>query len=160
MILEVVSAGLIISACLAIFIEEAVYSVAALAGTFTLTALLYALNGAVYVAVFQFAVAVGTLSILFLSGEMLSERPTIKTKNSSIGGVVVLGVILSLPAFFLNVSSPNSISYPISFGDALWNYSAVDAVLQGLVVLTLALGIGVVLYEKKKSPVEKLKGAR
>ena len=91
---------------------------------------------------------------------MLSEKPTVKTKPSSIGGVAVLGAILSIPAFFLNISSPNSISYSVSFGDALWNYSAVDAVLQGLVVLTLALGIGVVLYERKKTPVQKFEVAK
>ena len=56
MILELLSAGLVITACLAIFLDEAVYSVVALAGTFLLTSLLYALNGAIFVAVFQFSV--------------------------------------------------------------------------------------------------------
>jgi NADH:ubiquinone oxidoreductase subunit 6 (subunit J) len=76
MILEAISIGLIISACLALFLDEAVYSVAALAGTFLFTALIYVLSGAVFVAIFQFAVGVGTLAILFLSGEMLSDKPT------------------------------------------------------------------------------------
>ena len=71
MILEILSVGLIISACLALFLDEAVYSVAALAGTFLFTSLIYALDGGVFAAIFQFAVGVGTLSILFLSGEML-----------------------------------------------------------------------------------------
>jgi NADH:ubiquinone oxidoreductase subunit 6 (subunit J) len=155
MILELVSAGLIISACLAIFIDEAVYSVAALASTFILTALLYALSGAVYAAVFQFAVAVGTLSILFLSGEMLSEKVTTKTKSASFIGVGVLGACLSLPAFFITISPSNLISNDVSFGDAIWNFSAVDAVLQGLVILTLAMGIGIVLHQRKKAVVEK-----
>ena len=74
MILEVLSIGLLVSACLALFLDEVIYSVAALSGTFLFTALLYAVNGAVYAAIFQFAVGVGTLAILFLSGEMLSDK--------------------------------------------------------------------------------------
>ncbi len=158
MILEIVSAGLIISACLAIFLDEAVYSVAALAGTFFLTALLYALNGAVFVAIFQFAVGIGTLAILFLSGEMLSEKPIAKTKPSRSVLVVVMGVVLSLPAIFLSISSPNAAAtINVEFGDALWNYRAFDVVLQGLVIMTVALGIAIVLYQKKRNG-EKRKG--
>ncbi len=150
--LEIISAGLVVSACLAIFLDEAVYSVAALAGTFILTALLYALSGAVFVAVFQFAVGMGTLAILFLSGEMLSEKPEKKTRKAAIVGVALVGVVLSLPAMFFTVSSSNTASYPdISFGDALWNLRSVDVVLQGLVVMTVALGIAIVLYQKKRS---------
>ena len=151
MILELVSAGLIISACLVIFLDEAVYSVAALAGTFFLTALLYALNGAVFVAIFQFAVGIGTLAILFLSGEMLSEKPIAKTKPSRSVLVVVMGVVLSLPAIFLSISSPTAAGYNVEFGDALWNYRAFDVVLQGLVIMTVALGIAIVLYQKKRN---------
>jgi NADH:ubiquinone oxidoreductase subunit 6 (subunit J) len=149
MILEVLSAGLIISACLAIFLDEAVYSVAALAGAFFFTALLYVLSGALFVAIFQFAVGVGTLAILFLSGEMLSEKPTKKTSLKSTLTVLVAGALLSLPAIFLSVSGSTGISTEVSFGEALWNLRALDVVLQGLVIMTVALGIAIVLYEKK-----------
>jgi NADH:ubiquinone oxidoreductase subunit 6 (subunit J) len=149
-LLEAVSAGLIISACLAIFLDEAVYSVAALASTFMLTSLLYAVSGAVYVAIFQFAVGIGTLSILFLSGEMLSDKPLTKTKPLTMVGVGVLGAVLSLPAFFISISSPSNVASSASLGDALWNYDAVDVVLQGLVILTVAIGITIILYQRKK----------
>jgi NADH:ubiquinone oxidoreductase subunit 6 (subunit J) len=149
MILEVLSAGLIISACLAIFLDEAVYSVAALAGVFFFTALLYVLSGALFVAIFQFAVGVGTLAILFLSGEMLSEKPTKKTSLKSTLTVLVAGALLSLPAIFLSVSGSTGISTEVSFGEALWNLRALDVVLQGLVIMTVALGIAIVLYERK-----------
>jgi len=158
MILEIVSAGLIISACLAIFLDEPIYSVTALAGTFVLTALLYALGGAVYVAVFQFAVGVGTLTILFLSGEMLSERPSVKTKPLTVVAVAVLGLVLSLPAVFLSISSPNSVVTTATLGDVLWNFDAVDVVLQGLVILTIALGIAIILYQKRKIKAEQKGG--
>jgi NADH:ubiquinone oxidoreductase subunit 6 (subunit J) len=149
MILEVLSAGLIISACLAIFLDEAVYSVAALAGTFIFTALLYALSDALFVAIFQFAVGAGTLAILFLSGEMLSEKPTKKTPRKNLLLIIVVGVLLSLPAIFLSISSPTGVLSGISFGEALWNLRALDVVLQGLVIMTVALGIVIVLHEKR-----------
>ena len=44
MIIEILAIGLIISAVLALFLDEVVYSVAALAATFLLTALIYVLN--------------------------------------------------------------------------------------------------------------------
>jgi NADH:ubiquinone oxidoreductase subunit 6 (subunit J) len=149
MILEALSIGLIVSACLALFLDEAVYSVAALAGTFLFTALIYVLNGAVFVAIFQFAVGVGTLAILFLSGEMLSDKPTKKTSPKSTVALIGTGVVLSLPAIFLSVSSSAGSGSNVSFGDALWNLRGVDVILQGLVILMVALGIAIVLYEKK-----------
>jgi NADH:ubiquinone oxidoreductase subunit 6 (subunit J) len=151
MILEIVGVGLVISACLAIFLDEAVYAVAALAGTFILTALMYALSGAVFVAVFQFAMAIGTVAILFLSGEMLSEKSLNKTKPATSIAVVGLGAVLSLPAIFISISSPNNFTADISFGDALWNLRAFDVVLQGLVILTVALGIAIILYHRKRN---------
>jgi NADH:ubiquinone oxidoreductase subunit 6 (subunit J) len=150
MILEVLSAGLIISACLAIFLDEAVYSVAALAGTFIFTALLYALSDALFVAIFQFTVGTGTLAVLFLSGEMLSEKPTKKTPRRNLLLVIVVGVLLSLPAIFLSISGPTGVLSGISFGEALWDLRAVDVVLQGLVIMAVALGIVIVLHEKRK----------
>ena len=149
MILEILSVGLIISACLALFLDEAVYSVAALAGTFLFTALLYVLNGAVFVAIFQFAVGVGTLAILFLSGEMLSDKPTKKTSLKSTAALIGVGVVLSLPAIFISVSGAASSGADVTFGDALWNLNGLDVVLQGLVILMVAVGTAIVLYQKR-----------
>ena len=149
MILEALSIGLIVSACLALFLDEAVYSVAALAGTFFFTALLYVANGAVFVAIFQFAVGVGTLAILFLSGEMLSEKPVKKTSPKNTAALIGAGVALSLPAIFFSVSGATGTGSDIPFGEALWNLRGIDVVLQGLVIMTVALGIAIVLYEKR-----------
>jgi NADH:ubiquinone oxidoreductase subunit 6 (subunit J) len=148
-ILEILSIGLIISACLALFLDEVVYSVAALSGTFLFTALLYLENGAPYAAIFQFVVGVGTLSILFLSGEMLSDKSTKKTSPAKAGALVGAGVILSLPAIFFSVSGAMGTYSPSSFGDSLWNLNGVDVILQALVILTVALGIAIILYERR-----------
>ena len=149
MIFEVLSAGLVISACLAIFLDEAVYSVAALANTLVFMALLYVFTDALFVAIFQFAVGAGTLAILFLSGEMLSEKPA-KTPRKKVLAIIMAGALLSLPAIFLSISGSTSVVGGVTFEEALWNLRAVDVVLQGVVMMAVALGIGIVLHEKRK----------
>ncbi len=150
MIFEILAVGLIISAILALFLDEVIYSVAALAGTFFFVALIYVLNGALFAAIFQFAVGVGTLSILFLSGEMLGDKPIKKTSPVRLGVLIGAGAVLSLPAIFLSLSGSTSTNSGLEIGDALWNVRGLDVVLQAIVILTVALGIAIVLYEKKK----------
>jgi NADH:ubiquinone oxidoreductase subunit 6 (subunit J) len=150
MILEILSVGLIFSACLALFLHEAVYSVAALAGTFLFTALLYALNGAPYAAIFQFAVGIGTLAILFLSGEMLTEESPKKTSPKRRTLILACSVVLSLLPIFLSVPSEEAVYSNATFGDALWDLNGFDVVLQALVILTIALGIAIILANKEK----------
>ncbi len=150
MIFEVLAAGLVISACLAIFLDEPIYCVASLADTLIFMALLYVLSDALYVAIFQFAVGAGTLAILFLSGEMLSEKTAKKTPHKNLVLIIVAGALLSLPAIFLSVSGSTSASAGVAFEDALWNLRALDVVLQGLVMMGVALGIAIVLHEKRK----------
>ncbi|MGE5575447.1 MAG: NADH-quinone oxidoreductase subunit J [Ignavibacteria bacterium] len=150
MIFEILAVGLIISAVLALFLDEVVYSVAALAGTFFFVAFIYGLNGAPYAAIFQFAVGVGTLAILFLSGEMLGDKPAKKTSLKRSGVLVGIGAVLSLPAIFISVSGSTTTIPDVSIGDALWNVRGLDVVLQAIVILTIALGIVIVLYEKRK----------
>jgi hypothetical protein len=140
-ILEIISVGLVISACLAIFLEEAVYSVVSLAAMFFLTSMLYAFSGVVFVA--------GTLAILFLSGEMLSEKPA-KVPPKTLLALVAVGMLLSLPALFLSISVQTVDFSGISFEEALWDLRAVDVVLQGFVIMTVALGIVIILHEKRK----------
>ena len=148
MILEIVGVGLLISACLAILLDEAVYSVAALAATFLLTSLLFAIDGAIFAAIFQFAVGVGTVAILFLEGETLSERSSSKPKLTTPIIAVVIGVVLSLPAIFLSISSPNTVAADTGFTAALW-----DGIMcfTRPVIPTLATGIAIVLHERKKN---------
>jgi NADH:ubiquinone oxidoreductase subunit 6 (subunit J) len=149
-IFEILSVGLIVSAVLALFLDEVVYSVAALAGTFMFTAVIYALSGSIFAAIFQFAVSVGTLAVLFLSGEMLGDKPKKKTSPQRTAALVGAGVLLSLPAIFLSVSGTAGATSTDSFGDALWNVRGLDVVLQAIVILTVALGIAIVLYERRK----------
>jgi NADH:ubiquinone oxidoreductase subunit 6 (subunit J) len=150
MIFEILAVGLLISVMLALFLDEVVYSVAALAGTFLFTALIYYLDGAIYGAIFQFAVGIGTLAVLFLSGEMLGDKPAKKTSPTRFGVLVGGGVLLSLPAIFISISGPAGTPSNLTLGDALWNVRGLDVVLQAIVVFTIALGIGIVLYQKNR----------
>lgn len=150
MIFEILAVGLIVSAILALFLDEVIYSVAALAGTFFFIAFIYLLNGAIFAAIFQIAVGVGTLAVLFLSGEMLGDKPTEKTSSKRIGTLIGAGILLSLPAIFLSVSGSFGTFSDVSLGEALWNVRGLDAILQALVILTVALGIAIILFEKRK----------
>jgi len=150
MILELLTVGLVVSAFLSVYLDDAVYSVASLAGTLILVAILYSLNDATFVAVFQLAIGVGTLAVLFLSSEMLSEKPSGKKPLKNAFLAIAVALLLSIPSMFLSVRTiPTNISSEVSFPEALWNLRAIDVVLQGLVIMTVALGIAIVLHEKK-----------
>jgi NADH:ubiquinone oxidoreductase subunit 6 (subunit J) len=150
MIIEILAVGLIISAVLALFLDEVIYAVAALSATFFFVALIYMEKGAIFAAVFQIAVGVGTLAILFLSGEMLGDKPKKNASPKRTGALIGVGAVLSLPAIFLSLSDSTGTTSNLDFGDALWNVRGLDVVLQAIVILTVALGIAIVLYEKKK----------
>jgi NADH:ubiquinone oxidoreductase subunit 6 (subunit J) len=150
MIFEILAIGLIVSACIALFLDEIHYAVGALAGTFLFTSLLYALNGAIYGAIFQFVIGIGTLTVLFLSGEMLSEKTKKKTSPKKLVALIGGAITLSLPAIFLTTSETPSEISTTSIGIALWDLRGLDIILLALVVLTLSLGIFIILHEKKR----------
>ncbi|PMB74439.1 hypothetical protein C0195_02745 [Candidatus Bathyarchaeota archaeon] len=151
MIVELLAVALVVSAFLAVHLDEAVYSVASLACMFALMGISYALSGAAFVAVFQLAVGAGTLAVLFLAGEMLSEKPEKEKSLKKIFPVALLAVVLSLPSVFLSVAvTPANISSDFSFAKALWDLRVIDVILQGLVIMTVALGIAIILYERRR----------
>ena len=77
-----------------------------------------------------------------------------KPHHTRTGALIGIGAVLSLPAIFLNVSgSTGTCLVTFDFGDALWNVRGLDVLLQALVILTVALGIAIVLYEKEEKGV-------
>jgi len=151
MILDVLAIGLVVSAFLAVYLDEAVYSVASLACTLFLMALVYALNNAIFAAIFQLTISAGTLAVLFLSGEMLSGKPSGTKSLKRISLVLVAAIFLSFPAILLSAPTTTvSVFSEISFSQALWNLRSVDIILQGLVIMTVAFGIAIVLRKRKK----------
>jgi NADH:ubiquinone oxidoreductase subunit 6 (subunit J) len=142
---------LIASAFLAIYLDDAVYSVASLASVLMLVAILYSLNDATFAAVFQLGISVGTLAVLFLSGEALTEETRERRPLKKACVAVAVAVLLSIPSVFLSVSTPSAmVSSDVSFPEALWNLRALDVVLQGLVIVTVALGVAIALHTKKE----------
>jgi NADH:ubiquinone oxidoreductase subunit 6 (subunit J) len=142
---------LIVSAFLAVYLDDAVYSVASLASTLILVALLYSLNDAGFAAVFQLGISAGTLAVLFLSGETLSEKTTQRRPLRKVFAATVVAILLSIPSIIVSTGTTSATaSSEISFPEALWNLRLIDVVLQGLVIMTVALGIAIVLYSKKE----------
>jgi len=136
---------------LAIWLDNAVYSVAALTGVLVLVAILYSLNDAGFAAVFQLGISMGTLAVLFLSGETLTEKTNQRKPLKKAFLAVIAAILLSLPSLLISVGTPTTnASAQVSFPQALWNLRAVDIVLQGLVIMTVALGIAIVLHVKKE----------
>jgi len=151
LIYELIVAGIMISACLAIYFEEAIYSLFSLTIMFILTALLYSLNGAVYAALFQLTMGAGALAVFFLLSEELTEKN--KAKNTL--KRALLTVAISLLLVVLTIFSPAdniiaSFSCNVLFPSALWELRNVDVVLQSLVILTVVLGASMVLYERRR----------
>jgi NADH:ubiquinone oxidoreductase subunit 6 (subunit J) len=142
---------LVVSAFLAVYLDDAVYSVASLASTLILVALLYSLDDAGFAAVFQLGISAGTLAVLFLSGETLSEKTTQRRPLRKAFAVTVVAILLSIPSIIFSTGTTStSASSEVSFPEALWNLRLIDVVLQGLVIMTVALGIAIVLYTKKE----------
>jgi NADH:ubiquinone oxidoreductase subunit 6 (subunit J) len=150
MIMELIAIGLVVSAFLAIHFDEAVYSIASLTCTFIFMAIIFALNDVIFAAIFQIAIASGTLSVLFLSGEMLSEKPVQKKKARNIILATAFSFLLSLPMILISIPIIPATSSPgIPFPQTLYDLRAVDIILQGLIILTVALGIAIIIREKK-----------
>jgi len=151
MILELLAVGLVASAFLAVYLDDAVYSVVSLSSTLILVAILYSLNDAPFVAVFQLAIGVGTLAVLFLVSELLSDKSSGKKPLKTVFFAVALALLLSIPSVFLSVGTvPFGVSSDVLFPEALWDLRAIDVVLQGLVITTVALGVAIVLHEKEE----------
>jgi NADH:ubiquinone oxidoreductase subunit 6 (subunit J) len=151
MTFELLAIGLVVSAFFAVYLDEVIYAVASLGCTYILMAIIYALDGALYAAVFQLTIGAGTIVILFLSAEMLSEKSTKKKSLKNIIFASVLAVFLSFPAVFLSLSYTSAIDTSnFDFEHALWNLRVLDVILQGLVILSVALGVAIILHKRNE----------
>ncbi len=149
MIIEIAAVILVVSAFLAVYLDDAVYSIVSLTVTIMSVALLYLLNQADIAAIFQFAVGVGALAILFLSGEMLSEGES-KQRLLNIVSVTAIALLVSIVPIFFSVGVvPSQLTTQLQVSDVLWNLRGIDVIAQGLVILTVAIGLSIVLHGRK-----------
>jgi len=149
MIEEIAAVILIVSAFLAVYLDNAVYSVVSLTVTIMSVAFLYFLSQAGLAAIFQFAVGAGALAILFLLGEMLSEGES-KQRPTHIVAVTLVALLVSaIPIFFTVGIVPSELTVLLQVSDVLWNLRGIDVVVQGLVILTVAIGLSIVLHNRR-----------
>lgn len=145
--------GLVVSAFFAIYLDEAIYAVLSLAIMNIILSIFYFSLDTPFAAVFQLTMGIGTVVVLFLAGEMLTRRvSTAQTSKQRILGLVI-GILLSIPSILafghkITVTS----SFRTQFSTALWELRAIDVLAQGLVILTVALGIVLLLKDKRRAP--------
>lgn len=150
MIFEFVSVCIVIFALLAIYLDELIYSLCSLTIMSILMTVLYALNGALNAAIFHITISMGTLIAFFLLGEELNGGR--KAKKLSKKSLLIL---ISLPLLSITFSLYPAENYTQfflcdkPFAQVLWGLRGFDVVLQGIVVLSVALGASIILYEER-----------
>jgi len=143
---EIFAVALVVSAFLAMHIEETIYAVISFGVTLTLLSGLYFLMNAPFAAVFQLIVAVGAIAVFFLAGEMLTpkKRSSQKMKDKIIG--LLIAAVLAVPPVILELRiEVFSRPYDLAFASALWELRVLDVIAQSVIILMLALGIVMIL---------------
>lgn len=147
----VLAIGMVTSAVFAIYLKETVASVLSLSAMMILLSLLYFNLNAPFAAIFQLALGMGTATIFLLAGDTLTKKSGEKTSSKTILIGLVASVILSVPVVVGTVATqPLSSSVDLSLSSALWDLRAIDVLAQGLVVLTAALGVVLLLKEERR----------
>ena len=151
MIVEILAIGLLITALLAVNVKNPVYSVASLACVFILVAILYYLSGAYFAALFQFIIGIGTLAVLFVVAETLDGGHDKAEYTERPYGTIIAALLLSIPMFIFTIPVVRIIPEPAGgLPYALWDLRSLDVVLQGVVILIIALGMVIILRHEKE----------
>lgn len=147
----ILAIGMVISAVFAIYLKETVSSVLSLSSMMILLSLLYFNMNAPFAAIFQLALGAGTSAIFLLAGDSLTKRSNEKTSKKTLLLGLVVSAFLSVPLIVVTVV-PQSFTQAVEFSlsTALWDLRAIDVLAQGLVVLTAALGVVLLLKEERR----------
>ncbi|MFA5364759.1 MAG: hypothetical protein WC325_06205 [Candidatus Bathyarchaeia archaeon] len=142
----VIAIGLIASAVFAMYLKETVASVLSMTCMMFLLSMLYFSIDAPFAAIFQLALGTGTSAIFLLAGDSLTKRNTAKTSTKTKFFALVAVALLSIPVFVGSITTQVlTQSNNIPFSTALWDLRAIDVLAQGLVVLTVAIGVVLLL---------------
>ena len=140
--------GMIVSAVFAIYLKETIASVLSLSTMMILLAILYFYLGAPFAAIFQLALGAGTAAIFLLAGDTLTKRNDAKTPLKTKFIAVIAAAVLCVPMIVGTVTTGFSGSQlDLSISTAMWELREIDVLAQGLVVLTAALGVMILLKE-------------
>jgi len=143
--------GLVTSAVFAIYLKETVASVLSLGSMLVLLSLLYFSLNAPFAAIFQLALGIGTIAIFLLAGDTLTKKSDEKTSSKTKILGLFAAVILSIPVIVGTVATQTlTREINLSLSSALWDLRAIDVLAQGIVVLTVALGVVFLLKEERR----------
>jgi NADH:ubiquinone oxidoreductase subunit 6 (subunit J) len=150
MIIEILAVALIITAFLAINLDNSIYSVIALGCVLIFSALLYFFNGAFFAAVFQFAVGAGTIAVLLIVSETLDEQESHEKKPKLPIATIIAAVLFSIPVLIFTVPVIQIIPEATTgFPYDLWDFRSIDVIVQGIVILIIAVGMVILLKSQK-----------
>jgi len=143
--------GLVTSAVFAIYLKETVASVLSLGSMLVLLSLLYFSLNAPFAAIFQLALGIGTVAVFLLAGDTLTKKSDEKTSSKTKILGLFAAVILSIPVI-VGTAATQTLTREInlSLSSALWDLRAIDVLAQGIVVLTVALGVVFLLKEERE----------
>jgi len=147
----VLAIGMVTSAVFAIYLKETVSSVLSLSTMMLLLSLLYFNLNAPFAAIFQLALGAGTAAIFLLAGDTLTKKSDAKTSTKTKFVAIIASAILSIPVIVGTVATQTlTSSFDFSLSTALWELRAIDVLAQGLVVLMVALGVVLLLEERRR----------
>jgi multisubunit Na+/H+ antiporter MnhB subunit len=147
----ILAIGMVTSAVMAIYLKETVASVLSLSTMMILLALFYFNMNAPFAALFQLALGTGTAAIFLLIGDSLTTKRNEKTSLKTKFAIIVAAGILCVPVLFGSVTPQSFMqSVEVSLSGTLWDIRAIDVLAQGLVVLTAALGVALLLNEERR----------
>ncbi len=143
--------GLVISAFFAIYLKETVASVLSLSSMLILLSLLYFSLNAPFAAIFQLALGIGTSAVFLLSGDTLTKKSDAVTSSKQKLLGLVASLLLSIPVI-LGTEATKTFTRTVSLtlSNALWELRSIDIIAQGLVILTVALGVAFLLREERR----------
>jgi NADH:ubiquinone oxidoreductase subunit 6 (subunit J) len=152
MLLEIALAiGLIFSAFFAMYLKETVASVLSLSSMLTLLSLLYFSLNAPFAAIFQLTLGIGTAAIFLLAGDTLTKKSEATTSSKQRVLGLIASILLSIPVILgTEVTETFTRTVSLTLSDALWNLRSIDVIAQGLVILTVALGVAFLLREERR----------
>jgi multisubunit Na+/H+ antiporter MnhB subunit len=152
MLLETgLAVGLIASAFFAIYLKETLASVLSLTVMLTLLSLLYFSLNAPFAAIFQLTLGIGTSAIFLLAGDVLTKKSDAKTSSKQLLLGVVVSILISVPVLLgTEVTNTFTRSVSVSLSNALWELRSIDIIAQGLVILTVAIGVVFLLREERR----------
>ena len=143
--------GLVFSAFFAIYLKETVASVLSLSSMLILLSLLYFSLNATFAAIFQLALGIGTVAIFLLAGDTLTKKSeaTTSSKQTLLG--LIASLLLSIPVILgTEATATSARTVSLTLSNALWELRSIDVIAQGLVILTVALGVAFLLKVERR----------